>query len=238
MISDHSFLLYVLGNGRKGYIERTIASWKENLVEEPKYKVIFDDSGDPGHRAWLNEKFGDSFDIVAISNNPVGQGNAINFIFNYIKELDCDYIIQLEEDWMLNRELSVAKIIEVLEDNPDILQMRIPRVIWYSGVTTEDMRYGSNILRYMNLPDISYELVNNEYYKMSTKNYFWSHNPSIFNKKITNEPYTSDERNFGLHLLKKYPNSNFGFWAKNPYDAYITHIGIRDNELLKYLESL
>jgi hypothetical protein len=71
--------------------------------------------------------------------------------------------------------------------------------------------------------------------------YFWSHNPNVFPKSICEEQYEHSEDHeleFGKYLLKKHPTTTVGFWAENPYDAYITHIGIRDEELLKQLPPL
>lgn len=231
---------FILGNGRRGYLERTIASWEANLIEDTKYKIIFDDSGDSHYVEWLKYSFGNRFTIVPISDKPVGQPAAIDFIFNYIKTLDVDYILQVEEDWMLNRPLSISNICEVLDLNTNILQMRIPRVVWYAPYHTLDIDAGSILLHHINMPD---SLTNfksdgrNSWYEWRGDFFFWSHNPNIFSKAIIEdkyilEPVDDHEMSFGSSLANKYPNAYSGFWATNPYDAYVNHIGIRDDELL------
>jgi hypothetical protein len=234
------FCWFILGNGRKGYLERTIASWETNLIGDVKYKIIFDDSGDTKYLDWLNKSFGDRFKIVPVGAKPLGQVAALGFIFRYIKELDVDYVLQLEEDWMLNRPLDISRIAKVLHDNPNILQMRIPRVVWYAPYHNTDIIHGSNLLKVVNLPWTKTKLRNNEqdsWYEWRGDFYFWSHNPSVFGKKILDERYDSitdewHELYFGKLLFKKYPRGSSGFWAKNPYDAYVNHIGIRDDALL------
>jgi hypothetical protein len=238
-----SYCWFILGNGRKGYLERTIASWEANLKDQPKYKIIFDDSGNKEYLDWLNKTYGDRFDIVATGTSAVGQRAALDFIFNFIKHLDVDYILQVEEDWMLNRPLSISEIAEVLDLNPNILQMRIPRVVWYAPHNVLDINAGSILLHQINQPD-SWALFKtdnkNSWYEWRGNFYFWTHNPNLFRKEVLSEEYgsiteESHEYFFGKRLMDKYPNASSGFWASNPYDAYITHIGIRDDNLLSQM---
>jgi hypothetical protein len=234
------FCWFILGNGRKGYLERTIASWESNLIGDVEHKIIFDDSGDAKYVKWLNKTFGDRFKIVPVAEKSVGHVAALGFIFQYIKQLDVDYVLQLEEDWMLNRPLDISRIATVLQENPNILQMRIPRVVWYAPYHLADIEAGSQLLHQTNLPKTKTKLRNNDqdsWYEWRGDFYFWSHNPSVFSKKILEESYDSitddyHEHAFGKLLMKKYPNGTSGFWAKNPYDAYINHIGIRDDGVL------
>lgn len=235
------FCWFILGNGRRGYLERTVASWETNLTESPEHKIIFDDSGDANYINWLNYTFGDRFTIVPVGPKAMGQKFAISFIFNYIKKLDVDYILEVEEDWMLNRPLTLSNIANVLKSNPDVLQMRIPRVVWYAPYHVLDINAGSLLLHHMNIPDTTTAVNTNgtdSWYEWRGGFYFWSHNPNVFSKKILDEDYNAitekdHELSFGKYLMNKYPNGSSGFWAANPYDAYITHIGIRDENLLK-----
>jgi hypothetical protein len=234
------FCWFILGNGRKGYLERTIASWESNLIGDADHRIIFDDSGDAKYVDWLNKTFGNRFKVVPVGEKSLGQTAALGFIFKYIKELDVDYVLQLEEDWMLNRPLDILRIATVLRDNPNILQMRIPRVVWYAPYHLADLHHGSSLLQYMNLPRTKTEFRANgqdSWYEWRGYSYFWSHNPNVFGKRILDESYESitepnHEQHFGTLLLKKYPKGASGFWAKNPYDAYVNHIGIKDNDVL------
>jgi hypothetical protein len=234
------FCWFILGNGRKGYLERTIASWESNLIGDVDHKIIFDDSGDAKYVDWLKKTFGSRFKIVPVGEKSVGQTAALGFIFKYIKELDVDYVLQLEEDWMLNRPLDISRIATVLRDNPNILQMRIPRVVWYAPYHVADLHHGSSLLQYLNHPRTKANFRENDqdsWYEWRGNFYFWSHNPSVFSKKILDENYgfisePNHEQAFGVLLLKTYPNGSSGFWARNPYDAYVNHIGIKDEEVL------
>jgi len=233
------FCWFILGNGRKGYLERTIASWESNLIEKPKYKIIFDDSGDREYIAWLRETFGDNFEIVPVGKKQMGQSSAIRFIFDHISKLDVEYVLEVEEDWMLFRPLSITEITMALDSNPEMVQMRIPRTIWHNSDDTVDLNFGSLLMYFLSIPETTSKLVNDKWFEWRGEWYFWSHNPNVFKKSICKILYNSSnsdnhEMMFGKQLLEN-PNATVGWWATNPYDAYITHIGIRDDQLLNQM---
>lgn len=228
---DKSFVFTILGNGRKGYLERTIASWETNMVQKPKYQAIFDDSGNQEYRNWLQDTYGDRYDIVCPSDVPVGQSKAIQAIFDYIKPLDVDYVVSTEEDWVLFRTVNFLPIFEVLNNNINLLQMRLPRTIWYADYHIFDLDAGSLLLDYIKDKQSPFEYVDDCWFNIKTDSYAWSHNPCVFKKEYVYEEYSrigDHEFNFGLDLMRKNPNATVGFWANNPFDGYVTHIGIRN----------
>jgi hypothetical protein len=241
---DLTFAMFILGNGRKPYLERTVASWEANLQSKPKHRIIFDDSGDKAYHEYLKFKYSDNFEIVPISDKAVGHAKAMKFIFDYINKLDVDYVLQLEEDWMLFRPLDLTDVMQTMQDNERILQMRIPRTVWYSDYHDIDLAAGSILRYHLGLPrTANSKKINSEnsWYEWRGDFYYWSHNPNVFKKSLCNYQYPESpdhELDFGRALLKATPNSVIGFWATNEYDAYITHIGIRNDELIKSLPNL
>ena len=231
--------LFIIGNGRKRYLERTIASWEANVSGNITHKIIFDDSGNAEYGLWLKEKFGKRYTIIQIDDQySVGQTVAIQFIFDYIKNLDVEFILEIEEDWMLFRPLDLNKITSILAINSHIVQMRIPRTIWYSDYHTLDIDAGSLLLYHKNLEESTGKFVRykrDRWFEWRGKFYFWSHNPSVFRKSIVYEDYFSysidHEYSFGEQLMNKSDSSCIGFWAINEYDAYVTHIGYRDEKM-------
>jgi hypothetical protein len=232
---------YILGNGRRGYIERTIASWLANLSDKPKYSYIFDDSGDPEHVKWLLSNYGQDFTVVPISSEVAGQAIAVQKIFDTLRELDVDYFLGIEEDWMLFRPLDVQSVIYELCNNPHIIQMRVPRTVWHSEYHRLDLDAGSLLLHHLNDDKGQVAIKRDHWYETRGHFYFWAHNPSVFHRRVLDNKYPntpSHEYDFGIQLLKLDSSATVGFWADNPYDGYITHIGFRDEQLLKSLPRL
>lgn len=242
-----SLTLFILGNGRSGYLDHTIRSWKENLITEPEFQIIFDDSGDKDYIKYLNDRYGSAFRIVPVAEGSVGQQKALSFIFNYLKKIDTDFYLQLEEDWVLNRPLELSGITDVLSDNPNILQMRIPRTIWYTEKHYFDLMYGGHMSwQKEGKPGGLVERSDGycSWFEKRSTSYFWSHNPNVFGKQILNYKYPESRGNidheqlFGLNLLKKSPKHVIGYWAQNLFDTYVTHIGYHDLELEEKINSL
>ena len=88
---NNSYTMFILTSGRHGYLDRTIMSWELNLLDQPKYKIIFDDSGDERFYQYLQKKYSDRFLIVKIDKDQVGQKRAVQFIFDYVSKLDAQY---------------------------------------------------------------------------------------------------------------------------------------------------
>lgn len=235
------FTLFILGNGRAGYLDHTISSWEANLKTKPDYKVLFDDSGSKEYVDYLNKKYGNSFTIVPISDKAVGQQKALVFIFNYLKELNTDYYFQLEEDWILNRPLDIIPIMKVMSNNRNIIQMRLPRTIWYTKKHYFDLMYGSHMSWQHEGKGANF-VKKSEWFEKRGASYFWSHNPNLFPKKILDYTYPETkngidhEQLFGRELYK---NKDYvvGYWAKNFFDAYVAHIGIHDDALENKINS-
>ena len=223
---------FILGNGRGRFLDRTIASWEANLADDPKYKIIFDDSGNSEYREWLLNKFGNRFSIVPVSEHGLGQPGAIQFIFNYLSSLDVDYFLETEEDWMLNRPIAIKSLASEISNVTDVCQIRIPRTVWHETNTHYlDLEYGTLLNYYLTkYPNSQKENL----YEIESDSYFWSHNPNLFHRNILDKPYPQkgieSEYLFGKKLFKSGFRA-FAYWAKNPYDSYVSHIGYHEKYL-------
>lgn len=239
---NFNFVVFFLGNGRRGYLERTIASWQANLKEKPYKQIIFDDSGKHEYFNSLSQKYSKDFEVVEITNNAMGHAGAMKFIFSYLKQIDVDYFVQVEEDWMLFRELPVSEIMDTLENNKHLSQMRLPRAVWYNPQYYKDIESGSLLKNHLDLPGVSW-LKKDKWFEWRGPRYFWTHNPSVFHRSILDNDYPQilthgqHEGEFGKMLLDKNPEYMSGFWATNIYDAYILHIGFYDSKLLERLNN-
>lgn len=232
----NEYTLFILGNGRKGCLERTVASWEKNLIDQPKHKIIFDDSGNQDYREYLKKRFGDRFTIVPIGDDIMGQIYGINFIYNYLNELDTDYIFELEEDWVLFRPLEIKNLIEILDSNQNIVQVRVPRTPW----TELDFYSGSHTSYFLSMDEskscfIKYNGLS--WYEWRGPYWFWSHNPSLYRKSVTILPYPGEgdhedhEMKFGFNLLEQNKDAVIAIYGENVYDAYIYHIGTIDENV-------
>jgi hypothetical protein len=239
MDNNEDFTMFILTSKRQLFLKHTIDSWNSNLIFKPKYKIIFDDSNSDEYFNMLVKEYSNSFKIVKIPKNFSGESNANSFIFKYLKNFNSEYFLQVEEDWVLNRPLDIYKITKVFKKNINLVQMRIPRSPWFDENWHFDIMYGSNINYHLNKENSKIKKHEN-WYECKNLDFFWSNNPNLFYKnmliyeypKISNN-FINSEYEFGQILLSKNNNYFFGFWAENVYDNYVSHIGVKDKNILK-----
>jgi hypothetical protein len=184
-------LLAILTAGRKDCLDLTIGSLNKNLSGSISEKIIFDNSVD-------SDIAYEGYQIVKTPKDelPYGQirhAKAVSFMFNYIKNLDIDYVVFFEEDWELLMPVFVDDLCIKLEDS--LSQIRLYRLPFHKypeiKETGEFVRISHN--------DVIYK---------------FSWNPCVFAKDIVNIEYpirVEHERIFGKmiskdFLLYGYPN--------------------------------
>lgn len=123
--------LIVTTNGRQEYISRTIDSWRELINDNVNKKVIIDDSGDPSYRRWLAETFED-FEVFPLGEERTGYKTLLK-TWSCDLDFDSEYVLVLEDDFLLLENINVEYILNVLDQNPDMLQMTLKRQAWSQG---------------------------------------------------------------------------------------------------------
>jgi hypothetical protein len=124
--------LTVLTDGRKQYIERAIPSWMKQYDSLISNKFIIDDSGQKDYRAWLKDYF-PSFTIIPVGASRCGYSLAMSKVFSTIVESKTKYVLHLEDDFILNKPVSLENMISVLDKKPLVSQMSIMRQPWFAN---------------------------------------------------------------------------------------------------------
>ena len=139
MTSKPPYLLMVMTDGRRDYIERTIPSAMENLSYPPTKFYIFNDTGldtfeGKAYHAWLQERFSG---VNVISRlRRMGFGGAIQFAWRILADNPTTeqqlpkWVFHLEDDFVFNRPVPVEDMIAVLDRHPHIAQMALRRQPW------------------------------------------------------------------------------------------------------------
>jgi len=120
--------LLITTNGRKEYIVPTINSWKNFIDENVFRKIIIDDSGSLEYREWLKDTFPD-FEIIALG--PINMG--FSFLMkSWLVDLEftSEYLLLLEDDFVLLEKIDTSKIFDILENNKNIIQLALKRQAW------------------------------------------------------------------------------------------------------------
>ncbi len=114
---------------RPKLLEITFSSFHDGLLSQFKHKELFiniDPIGDSGYDTEdilrICHKY---FDKVQFNNPETGDfSKAVKWAW---EQVTADYFLHLEDDWMLNKKISVEYLISTLLSNPKIASVRLNR---------------------------------------------------------------------------------------------------------------
>jgi hypothetical protein len=142
-MADQRVDVFCLTAGRKEYLERTLASFAERVHGDIQERVIQDDSGDPAFGRWLAETYPD-WEIIT-TKGKIGFTKAIRNIWRTLRNRDgAPYMFHLEEDFVFERDVELADMIDVLNSDPRLAQAALLRGPFFEpefkagGIVEED----------------------------------------------------------------------------------------------------
>lgn len=115
--------LLVIGNGRE-FIHPTIDALDIHANYPFSARLMIDDCPDEQWGQMLDETYPD-FEIRHVGG--VGMARAVQAGFDLVLEHDADYVLWIEEDMLVVRDLPIAAAVTALENNPRLAQMGFPR---------------------------------------------------------------------------------------------------------------
>lgn len=116
----NNLTLLVLTHKNSDTIYKTINSFRDNISNNCKIVIGYDNRGDDLYLKELNEH-GKKNNITFYSGNYL---NISGNIFNTIKHINSKYIFILEHDWTFNRNIDIDKIIQMMDKNEEINYIR------------------------------------------------------------------------------------------------------------------
>lgn len=207
-------------DGRFDYIQRTVPSALATLDGPITSKMIFDDSGDPAYRAWLERTFPD-FTIAYHPSGRQGFGGAIREAWSYCRHLDERFIFHLEDDFLFNREVPLSDLVAVLESNPHLVQLALRRQPW-----NDVERAAGGVIE--THPEAYTEATDEDGRRWLEHRLFFTTNPGVYRTDLTwRHPWPRGLRSevvFTNNLLRS-PRVRFGYWGARDSGEWVEHIG-------------
>lgn len=221
--ADGSVTLVVHTDGRREYIAQGIESLLERVRGPIVKRVIYDDSGDPAYKAWLNAEFGrdtlgeDGFYVVGPATR-LGYTGSMRAMWDYLaRRCSTEFVFQVEDDFVYEREVDLVPMIATLRDNPHLRQLALLRAAYYP----RELEAGS-VLASLGSP---VQLQNSRPYPFLEHRDHFTANPSLFRRSLTSIPWPnqpSSERAY-TETLNRDPASRFAYWGQG--EEWIRHIG-------------
>jgi hypothetical protein len=221
MIPENYSLAWItLTNGRKDIMYKARPSWYQNLKGKIDIEIIVDDSGSESYRNWLSSEY-KSANIIHVDDTASGYINAMSKCFEIAVNSGCDYILHTEDDFILNRDLDVSKLINILEKNKNFAQIALQRQPWYDHERGQDTLI--HCWRVLGYEFTEKRLDGCAYVEHA---YFWTANPNIYPTKIASIGWPK-ERDSELQFTKKVFALGYkaAFYEKESSENYVTHIG-------------
>lgn len=133
--------LVVIGNGRLDYLKQAITSAQRHL--NPIHACIMvNDSGDPAIGRELDETY-PGFRIIHHAQNQ-GMAAAVQSGWSAALETPADWIVHLEEDMEMIRDVPLIESINVLKVSPTLAQMCWKREPWWGS--SAEISHGDQLL--------------------------------------------------------------------------------------------
>lgn len=213
-----SIALLVITDGRRDCIQQTISSAYQMLEGPITHHLIYNDSGDPAYEFWLRHMYAKTFKIHNSSRRR-GFGGAIQAAWRILGRLPIQYVFHLEDDFTFRRPVLLDRMVQVLSDNPYLVQLALRRQPW----NFLEAEAGGVV-----------ELHPDAYTEMSAGDSIWlehrlffTTNPSLYRVELCDKTWPAAGQSEGrfTHELLADPEIQFGYWGSRDSGEWVHHIG-------------
>ena len=174
-----------LTSGRKDYLQVSRKSWYKFVDQNNLYEIIIDTSGSTEYAEWLSNEYPNA-KIFSLDKAKVVRGDwnngirqAYDYFYDIAKTIECDYIFHTEDDYVALKSINLYDSIEILESDPDIIQVHFIRQPW----TRDEEESGGVLKNCQNLGNVMIEKNNSKNKWVEHRSYF-TFGPSIYRKEI------------------------------------------------------
>ena len=220
-----SIALLVITDGRLDYLRRTIDSAQRHLRGPISEMWMYDDSGDPAHRAVLRQEFPD---FIHFDHGPrQGFAGAVNHAWKIVSWMtEADHLFHLEGDFTFNRDIDLVAMREVLWDNPRLAQMALRRQAWGAVEAAAGGVVEMHPEQYTDMSDGQRNWLEHRL--------FYTTNPSLVSMQLVQCGWPimpKSEAAFTAHLLNRGTPQvsgdqvRFGYWGRRTDAPWVHHIG-------------
>ena len=222
-----SVALLVMTDGREEYLRDCIESVRLNI--DPAQLAewwMFDDTGDHNHRNHLRRLYPEYQHINA--GNRAGFGGAIRAAWQTLAARSrAEWVFHLEQDFVLNRPLDLAAMIEVMTCNARIVQMALRRQAWSAAETAAGGVVEQFPLAYVDVAD-------GAGHQWLEHRQFFTTNPSLYRRWLCDMPWPTGPQSEG-HFTHQLIASGapgipadaltFAYWGPRTDTPWVQHIG-------------
>jgi len=203
---------------RREYLVHSLASLSERVSGPIVQRVIYDCWGDPEIRADL-VRIGElaGYYVVGPEMRPDFTASMVAMWRYLAKRARGEFIFQVEDDFLYERDVDLRPMIATLREQPHLVQVALLRDACYP-----DEQETGGILGW---PEPAFTRVEDNGSSYLEHRLFWTNNPSLFRRELTDTPWPSGHKSetlFGRKVLA-HPEARVAFWGQG--EEWIRHIG-------------
>lgn len=218
--------LLVITDGRGDYLADCIASL-DALHGPVTERWMYDDTGDDTYRAKLAATYPQ---FRHINGGPrQGFAGAIRSAWAQLAEHSAaDWVFHLEQDFVLNRPVDLACMVEVLAARPYVAQMALRRQPWNAAERAAGGVVEQHPRDYIDRCDL---LTGAEWLEHRL---FFTTNPCLYRRSLMSVGWPGGPQSEG-HFLRRILTEGtpeaagvllrFGYWGSRNDGPWVTHIG-------------
>jgi hypothetical protein len=217
-----SITVVVMTDGRRDCITASIASMG-TLAGDITARVIHDDSGDDGYRAWLGETF-DGWQIISTGARS-GFSGAYRNARRWVADHDtASHVFFTEDDFTYPRPVNLDQVAGVLTRHPHLVQMALRRQPWNAQEKAAGGIVEMHPGDYDEWSDMDGSAWLEHRHNITTNPALW---PRFY---VTNHPWPegrNSEGRFGYDLFAQHPGLKAAYWGARDSGEWCQHIGVQ-----------
>lgn len=220
-------LVLVFDDGRLDYLDRSLASFREN-VHGDRFRFLIHQDEPTAVRA-TRDRYPDCEVIGGAKRS--GFAGAIGRAWQAAatpRFNDCDWVFHLEGDFTFNRQVNLQQLQLVLETRPHLVHMALRRQPWNPA----EVEAGGVV----ELNPTAYEQHTNAFgWSWLEHRLFFTTNPSLYRRDLVRSHWPTSPQSEGLftiQLLEFGPPwggpagpLRFGYWGHRDDPPWVEHIG-------------
>lgn len=220
-------LVLVFDDGRLDYLERSIASFRENVEGDAFRFLIHQD--EPTAVRDTRAMFPGC--EVLSGTKRLGFAGAIHRAWQHAATpdfRDCDWVFHLEGDFTFNRKVNLQQLQVVLDSRPHLVHMALRRQAWNPA----EVEAGGVV----ELNPTAYEQHANAFgWSWLEHRLFFTTNPSLYRRDLVRSRWPSAAQSEGLFTIQLLEFGTpwgapadmlrFGYWGHRDDQPWVEHIG-------------
>lgn len=215
--------LLVMTDGRD-HIFETLPTAEAFLVGPVSEVWIHDDSGDPERGEKLRRVFPHARVVQTAGRS--GFGGAIRSAWDALRlGSSAPFVFHLEDDFRLFRIVELARMAEVLQLRPELVQLALRRQPW----NAEELAAGGIVeLHPGDFEDRTTRLHDGTEAEWLAHRRFFTTNPSLYRTDLLGREWPDgahSEGRFSIELFASNPDRVAGYWGSRSSGEWCEHIG-------------